>query len=589
MKQNYLSKLLLLSLLLTASVAWADGTDVTATYITNPGFETGNLNGWTRTGKVGGNNASGVYNDNAHESTWQYATWAQKVTTIDVYQVLNNVAAGQYTLTAWTRTDGNNGTQHIYAKRGTLTERSAAPVNNNQVWEQLTLNFTSDGVTPITIGAAGHGDGNGPGGWFCIDDFTLTQTGDAQAAFTTLAAEAQATLTLHSEKSAEAKAALQTAINYSGSDYAVACQALASALSTFEAAKNTYIFDARDWAFTGDVSRVNQSDITVADNKLTVRALGNNNVALKFGNVNGYRFTSSATEFVISGTGLSTNAGDAYLWWINNTNVGTQLPPTTVTTDGDVVTFTWSLLAMAESMRESVTGNDWTLFSDPNSLSTIFGLTATNGTATITDIHFTVATNEDVHERTTAAGNYGTICLPRAANSLMAEIYSISGISGNNLTLQKLGAEEQMSAGTPYIFKATQDNPTFTMSGEAVADPVAALGLVGTFTAITAPKGDSYFVLSGNKLYNVDADANVTVGPNRAYIDLNAVPMSSEARGSVFLTLEGYDPTGIGEIRTDNTPIDNPDSDVIYDLYGRRVSHPRRGIYVVNGKKILFK
>lgn len=78
MKQNYLSKLLLLSLLLTTSVAWADGTDVTATYITNPSFETGDLNGWTRTGKVEGNNASGVYNDNTHTGTGQYATWAQK-------------------------------------------------------------------------------------------------------------------------------------------------------------------------------------------------------------------------------------------------------------------------------------------------------------------------------------------------------------------------------------------------------------------------------------------------------------------------------------------------------------------------------
>ena len=314
MKQNSFSKLLVLSLLSAASTAWADGTDVTATYITNPSFETGNLDGWTRTGRVGGVNNAGVYPDNTHAGTWQYATWASEVTTIDVYQVLHNVAAGQYTLTAWTRTDGKNGTQHIYAKRGTVTERSAAATHNDQVWESLTVSFTSDGVTPVTIGAAGHGSGNDSGGWFCIDDFTLTQTGDAQMAFSTLQAEAQATLNLHSEKSAEAKAALQNAIDYTGSDYAIACQALATALSTFEAAVNTYTFDARDWAYTGDVNRVNQSDITVADNKLTVRALGNNNVALKFGNTNGYRFTSSATEFVISGTGLSTNAGDAYLW-----------------------------------------------------------------------------------------------------------------------------------------------------------------------------------------------------------------------------------------------------------------------------------
>ena len=35
---------------------------------------------------------------------------------------------------------------------------------------------------------------------------------------------------------------------------------------------------------------------------------------------------------------------------------------------------------------------------------------------------------------------------------------------------------------------------------------------------------------------------------------------------------------------TDATPKD----DVIYDLQGRRVTHPTRGIYIVNGKKIMF-
>lgn len=31
-----------------------------------------------------------------------------------------------------------------------------------------------------------------------------------------------------------------------------------------------------------------------------------------------------------------------------------------------------------------------------------------------------------------------------------------------------------------------------------------------------------------------------------------------------------------------------PKDDVIYDLQGRRVTHPTRGIYIVNGKKIMF-
>lgn len=36
------------------------------------------------------------------------------------------------------------------------------------------------------------------------------------------------------------------------------------------------------------------------------------------------------------------------------------------------------------------------------------------------------------------------------------------------------------------------------------------------------------------------------------------------------------------------TPDAAPKNDVIYDLQGRRVTHPTRGIYIVNGKKIIF-
>jgi len=36
------------------------------------------------------------------------------------------------------------------------------------------------------------------------------------------------------------------------------------------------------------------------------------------------------------------------------------------------------------------------------------------------------------------------------------------------------------------------------------------------------------------------------------------------------------------------TAIDVPDADApFYDLQGRRVSHPRKGIYIQNGKKII--
>ena len=41
--------------------------------------------------------------------------------------------------------------------------------------------------------------------------------------------------------------------------------------------------------------------------------------------------------------------------------------------------------------------------------------------------------------------------------------------------------------------------------------------------------------------------------------------------------------TGIESIVTDHT-----DANVIYDLQGRKVVTPGRGIYIVNGKKVIF-
>ena len=146
-----------------------------------------------------------------------------------------------------------------------------------------------------------------------------------------------------------------------------------------------------------------------------------------------------------------------------------------------------------------------------------------------------------------------------------------------------------MEAGKPYIFKATGANPTFTMKGDAVSAPVATTGLVGTFTEITAPPGTNYFVLNGNKLYNVDYDG-VTVAENRAYIDITAVPTSS-VKGSVTLELIGYDPTAIRPQTSDLRPQTSA-----YDLTGREIVNGQwskvkgqKGVYIISGKKVIVK
>ena len=44
---------------------------------------------------------------------------------------------------------------------------------------------------------------------------------------------------------------------------------------------------------------------------------------------------------------------------------------------------------------------------------------------------------------------------------------------------------------------------------------------------------------------------------------------------------------GIDEVTTTTVEIDA--NAVYYDLQGRRVDHPVRGIYIVNGKKVIIK
>ncbi len=360
----------------------------------------------------------------------------------------------------------------------------------------------------------------------------------------------------------------------------------------WECVSEGYTFCAEDWAHTGDAGRIAQANISVDGNVITLANVsGDNNAALEFNGTNEYLFPRSLASITITGTNLSTTAGQHAFWWLNGANNAGSINATAVSEAGGKQTVTWDLTAIEASMRPTIIG-EWEMLTKPAFLdinwrfSTVFGLTpAMAGNVTITDIQLTMVDDANIVTRTTAMDSFGTICLPKQALPSGATIYSVEAISTNNLTLTALPANSFMSAGTPYIFKATQDNPTFTMSGEAVSEPVAALGLVGTFTAITAPKGDSYFVLSGNKLYNVDADANVTVGANRAYIDLTAVPVGGDVKAEGdYLTLVGFVATGIDELKSEGVK-----SETIFDLSGRRVvdSKLNRGLYIINGRRLL--
>ena len=200
----------------------------------------------------------------------------------------------------------------------------------------------------------------------------------------------------------------------------------------------------------------------------------------------------------------------------------------------------------------------------------------------------------DVVREYSADGNFGTICLPYRAAVAGARIYKIVGANGSAIGLGPV--EGLLEPGTPYIYIGTDThgkdnagqvcNVNFfraDLSQNDVTAPVAANGLVGTFTTTTVPQGDDFLVLKNGKLYYTTG-ATVSLGANKAYIDRSKI--QNVAEGRLFL---GYDdPTGIDTVET-IPPV------AFYDLQGRRTSSPvAKGIYIVrmaNGKsrKIMIK
>ena len=200
----------------------------------------------------------------------------------------------------------------------------------------------------------------------------------------------------------------------------------------------------------------------------------------------------------------------------------------------------------------------------------------------------------DVKREYSETGKYGTICLPYVASYAGAEVYSISGKDASGISLSKVTG--LLEAGKPYFYMASdvngQDNAGTVRNVNFfradfdtydVADPGKNNGLIGTFEAITAPQGDNFYVLSGNKLYYTTG-AEVNVGVNKAYIDKSKI-VNKGGEAKAFIDFDELEATGIDAVDTAKTLKGGK----FYDLSGREVANPTRGLYIVNGKKVLIK
>ncbi len=229
---------------------------------------------------------------------------------------------------------------------------------------------------------------------------------------------------------------------------------------------------------------------------------------------------------------------------------------------------------------------------------TSFGIGATDEG---TYINFAYLTNTkpnpqgDYTRDITEFNKFGTICLPYNAACSGAEIYEIAGTEEAGISLNRV--YDVMEAGKPYFYKTVESSIGYWDNGVAfrpeeklyffkvgpstVSEAGENNGLIGTFESIVAPQGDNFYVLSGNQLYYTTG-ATVNVGANKAYIDMSKIA-ASEAKAAV--TLNFGETTRIENIKAAELLKNGK----IYDISGREVSHPTRGLYIVNGKKVMIQ
>ena len=152
-------------------------------------------------------------------------------------------------------------------------------------------------------------------------------------------------------------------------------------------------------------------------------------------------------------------------------------------------------------------------------------------------------------------------------------------LSGTTVTLTEI-TDKVITAGQAVLLKKTTNDPVeLTPWADASEDDYSDNDLEGVDAETAKESGSDYYVLSyqASKL-SFYKYSGATLGANKAFFK---IPANSSRE---FLDILG-EVTGIdGRYK-----MEDGRSDVYYDLNGRRVMNPTKGIYIVNGSKVVVK
>ena len=198
----------------------------------------------------------------------------------------------------------------------------------------------------------------------------------------------------------------------------------------------------------------------------------------------------------------------------------------------------------------------------------------------------------------TMTSNWGTLVLPYPLKLTGEEpyrLYAIDNMTGEELVLKQLNGE--VGAGIPYVVKRKGSEAELTFSAnnaelnmERVAHDVDGMKFRGTYWTEDVNSG---YVISKNSFWNVEelkkssSVKGVKVNPFRAWLD------GTSAKAPARLSMRIDDNT-TGINATEVLDALNDAEAEYYDLSGKRLDEPQRGVNIVRmksgkTKKIIIK
>ena len=181
-----------------------------------------------------------------------------------------------------------------------------------------------------------------------------------------------------------------------------------------------------------------------------------------------------------------------------------------------------------------------------------------------------------------ADGKFGTLVLPFAAQlPADGKAYALDG-ELNVIDGELVGsAATSLAANKPVLVTKAGE---YTASAVSVAETSASQintngNLTGVYQNTEAPVGSYVLQKHDDRVaFYLVNNTKPMVKPFRAYIK----PQSTNAKQFIKVVFDG-EATGIKEITSDNTKAE------IFDLSGRRVAKAQKGVYIINGKKVIKK